>query len=94
MLFVKSLQEGVKAQHTTPSSPNTTPKPSPHNKLSDETIRTVIKFYERDDISRQAPGRKDVVTVRDSDGTKRKMQARHLTSPINEVYGMFIKYAS
>ena len=46
----QKLTEGVKAQHTTPSSPNTTPKPSPHNKLSDETIRTVIKFYERDDI--------------------------------------------
>ena len=86
----QKLTEGIKVQHTTSPSPHIIPKPSPHNKLSDTTIRTAIEFYERDDISRQAPGRKDVVAVRDSDGAKRKMQVRHLTSSINEVYGMFI----
>ena len=31
--------------------------------LSDETIELVKEFYQRDDISRQAPGRKDVIQV-------------------------------
>jgi hypothetical protein len=45
----------------------------------------VINFYEQDDISRQAPGRKDVVTIRSENGEKTKMQARHLTTTINKV---------
>ena len=72
-------------QPSMPSS-STAPTPKPHNKLPDETVGTVIGFYERDDISRQCPGRKDVVVVRDNNGMKHKLQARHLTSPINEVY--------
>ena len=44
--------------------------------ISDETIDLVKAFYERDDISRQAPGRKDVVIIRGADGAKSKIQAR------------------
>ena len=40
-------------------------------------------------ISRQAPGRKDVVVIRSMNGEKSKVQARHLTTSINEVYAMF-----
>ena len=40
-------------------------------------------------ISRQAPGRKDVVVIRGMNGEKSKVQARHLTTSINEVYAMF-----
>ena len=54
-----------------------------------ETKDLVRNFYERDDISRQAPGRKDVVTIRSENGEKTKVQARHLTTTINEVYAMF-----
>ena len=57
--------------------------------LSAETIDSVQSFYQRDDISRQAPGRKDVVTVRDGDGRKTKCQARHLTSSVAEVHALY-----
>ena len=39
--------------------------------ISDETVDLVKAFYERDDISRQAPGRKDVI-IRGAD-TKSKI---------------------
>ena len=57
--------------------------------ISMESIEAVKFFYQRDDISRRAPGRKDVVTVRDVDGVKMKYQARHLTSSVAEVYALF-----
>ena len=57
--------------------------------LSTETNDAVQSFYLRDDISRQAPGRKDVVTVHDGDGEKTKCQARHLTSSVAEVHALY-----
>ena len=57
--------------------------------ISMESIEAVKFFYQRDDISRRAPGRKDVVTVRDVDGVKMKYQARHLTSSVAEVHALF-----
>ena len=51
----------------------------------------VHNFYERNDISRQAPGRRDVITVREGKGKKgKKIQARHLTS-ILETHALFCK---
>lgn len=69
------------------SSAETTPTRSVA--ISEETKALVRNFYERDDISRQAPGRKDVVVIRSMNGEKSKVQARHLTTSINEVYAMF-----
>lgn len=57
--------------------------------IAKETKDLVRNFYEQDDISHQAPGRKDVVTIRSENGGKTKVQARHLTTTINEVYAMF-----
>ena len=54
-------------------------------------MRQMMKFYQQDDISRQAPGRKDVINVRDKDGQKVKCQTRHLTSLIMETYALFCK---
>ena len=48
-----------------------------------ETIETVKNFYTRDDISRMAPGKRDVVFIRDKDGNK-KLQKRHLYMSIKE----------
>ena len=59
------------------------------NPVSDESVSAVIHFYERDDVSRQAPGRKDATNVRLADGTKTKVQTRHLTSSIKETFSMF-----
>lgn len=63
---------------------------APHQAaLPSETSTLVQEFYQRDDISRQAPGRKDVVNIRTQDGRKEKIQARHLTSSVMEVYAAF-----
>ena len=59
------------------------------NAISDDTIQLVKQFYERNDISRQAPGRKDCKTVRGDDGQKRKVQLRHLTISLMETYALF-----
>ena len=60
-------------------------------RLNQETVDLVHNFYERDDISRQAPGRRDVITVREGKGKKKKIQARHLTSSILETHALFCK---
>ena len=52
-------------------------------------IALIEAFYQRDDISHQAPGRKDIVTVRNKDGSKVKVQSRHLTSSVLEVFALF-----
>ena len=57
--------------------------------VSDEIKNLVKQFYEREDISRLAPGRKDVVIIRNSQGEKSKVQARHLTTTIKEVHATF-----
>lgn len=54
-----------------------------------ETKNLVTEFYERDDVSRQAPGCKDVITVREDDGIKYKMQTRHLQCSLKEMYSIF-----
>ena len=57
--------------------------------ISDETLQKVKDFYQRDDISQQAPVRKDATSIRQDDGMKVKVQNRHLTSSIMETYAMF-----
>lgn len=57
--------------------------------LCPKTKESATAFYERIDISSQAPGRKDFVTVRNDDGTKSKIQTKYLLYPISEVYAKF-----
>ena len=62
------------------------------NELMQQAVtRLVQEFYEWDDISRQALGRKNAINVCDKDGQKVKMQIRHLTSSIMETYALFCK---
>lgn len=56
--------------------------------LSETTVNKVKEFYQREDISRQAPGMKDVMTIRNG-ATKEKIQIRHLLQSIKETYAMF-----
>ena len=42
--------------------------------LSDETIACVTAFYEEDEISRQAPGKRDYITVTNENGEKCHVQ--------------------
>ena len=58
--------------------------------LSDDLKQQVENFYRRDDISRQAPCRKDVVSVKEN-GSCTKYQTRHLTSSVNKAFALFRK---
>lgn len=57
--------------------------------VSENTVSLVKKFYERDDVRRIAPGRKDFMTIRKEDGEKVQCQKRHLTSSIKEVHAQY-----
>ena len=78
-------KKSVEASTPTPEKIET---PSDPRALSQQTVKAVQDFYERDDIIIQAPGRKDVVTMWDDRG-KKKMQARYLTMSVNEARALF-----
>ena len=61
----------------------------PKTILSDEVKEKVRNFYSRDDISRQAPGKKDCVTLW-KEGGKIKLQKRHLYYTIKETHSLFL----
>lgn len=64
--------------------------PNGNKKIDESTVQSVQKFYFQDSISRQAPGRRDFVIVRE-DGKKSKLQKRHLTWSLKETFGLFVK---
>ncbi|KAJ4437802.1 hypothetical protein ANN_13740 [Periplaneta americana] len=58
--------------------------------LDISTVTAVTEFYNRDDVSRQAPGLKDVRTIHKPDGSKERMQIRNLYSSLKETHALFI----
>lgn len=55
--------------------------------------RSVIEFYNNDEISRQAPGKRDVKSVKDPVTGKRGLiQIRHMVMGIGEAYQQFKNY--
>ena len=60
----------------------------PTTSITQECLDSVYAFYLRDDISRQCPGRKDSVIVRNGN-TKETLQKRHLLLSILECYSLF-----
>ena len=56
--------------------------------LSSDVLTDVRNFYEQDDISSQAPGKKDFVILREN-GEKKKIQKRFLTMTLGESYEQF-----
>ena len=61
---------------------------APSNILPAETKQIVQEFYYRDDISRQAPGKREYVTLWKENG-KVQLQKRHLYYPIKEIHSLF-----
>ena len=61
--------------------------------LSQETKELVHSFYRSDDISWQAPGRKDRIIIRGTDEhgvkTKRTEQVRYMLMSLKEAYNKF-----
>jgi hypothetical protein len=58
--------------------------------LSIELKQTVIKFYNRDDISYQMPGKRDYITLKDDYGQTITLQKRILLFSIREAYQLFL----
>ena len=54
-----------------------------------EDKKSVIYFFSRDDISRQAPGKRDMVKITLDDGSKIEKQKRHLVVPVMKVYNIW-----
>ena len=60
------------------------------DRIAKEINEKVKDFYQRDDISTVAPGKRDVVTV-SSDQGKVKLQKRHLYMSIKETHSTFLQ---
>ena len=59
------------------------------HRLQADVLERVKQFYERDDVSRMCPGRKDYVAVRSRNGAKEKVQKRLLLCNIREIYLLY-----
>ena len=60
------------------------------NCIPAETVQLVESFFLLDSVSRQAPGKRDFVTVR-VNGKKQQIQKRHLLWSLQETYALFKK---
>jgi hypothetical protein len=65
------------------------PAASTNNHGNRELEQTIINYYESDEISRVMPGKADVMTIWHKNGTKSKMQKRHLYTTVGETFQMF-----
>ena len=54
--------------------------------LSEELLARVKSFYEEDQISQMCAGKKDFVTIKNSDGAKEHHQKRLILCNIREAY--------
>lgn len=59
------------------------------NALSAETIEAVLKFYEREDNSRELPGMKEFKSVKMADGSRQHIRKKLILSNLKELYEKF-----
>lgn len=64
-------------------------KKKPGYSISRETVHAVLSFYENDEYSRMCPGKKDCVSVRNSDGKKELKQKRLILCNLKELFALF-----
>jgi hypothetical protein len=53
--------------------------------------KAILHYYERDDISYQMPGKRDVVVVKEQGGIKKPYQKRILLYNLREIHQMFLQ---
>lgn len=85
-LYMVRKARQVKAAHGILGTPR---KKIGSVKLSEEKKAEVISFYQRDDVSRVLPGKKDVISVRCPDGKRENFQKRLVLSNLREVYQQY-----
>lgn len=61
----------------------------PKSRISKIDVEQVKAFYEKGNISYQAPGRKDFVIIRNSKGIKTKVQKKYLCMTLGEAHEIF-----
>lgn len=69
----------------------TSPNQFRGKKMAKETIDLVSEFYEHDSNSRQMAGRKDFVSVKQSDGSRKHVQKRLIYCNLSELYQSFME---
>lgn len=57
--------------------------------ISEQQRQLIMDFFEDDENSRQMPGMKNVISVRQPDGTKKKYQKRLLLVNVDELHELF-----
>ena len=57
--------------------------------LPQETVSIVVRFYKSENVSTMMPGKKDTVSVKNSNGKKALVQKRLLMGNLKEVYERF-----
>lgn len=67
----------------------TCPNPKPGKTLDERVAQNVKDFYQRDDISRPMPGKKDFVVIRKNEGKKEYVQKRLVLANLREIYSLF-----
>ncbi|CAF3406874.1 unnamed protein product, partial [Rotaria socialis] len=60
-----------------------------YQSLSTTVKNEVYEFYCRDDISYQAPGKRDTITIKEN-GNKKTMQKKYLLYTLRELYELFM----
>lgn len=85
----KAVIEKIAKSHGLPLS-SEHQKSTGNKCIAKSTVDCVQEFYYRDSISRQAPGRKDYVIMKEN-GKKLKLQKRHLMWSLKETFGLFQK---
>ena len=65
------------------------PVMSKGRKLTLEDIAKVEAFYESDEVSRQCPGKKDFVSVKNKDGSRQHKQKRLILGNLREIFALF-----
>lgn len=68
---------------------NHTRKEKQKRGTSEETIERIREFFSRDDISRQAPGKRDTKSVKMKDGKRETRQKRHLIMTVKEAFSVY-----
>ncbi|CAH0547109.1 unnamed protein product [Brassicogethes aeneus] len=67
-----------------------TPNPKPGKVLDENLAQKIVEFYQKDDISRIMPGKKDFVAIK-KEGEKQHIQKRLVLANLSEVYALFKK---